>query len=357
MSQFTQMNKLKLEAATIATDEQPTKKRIIVVIDGLGGVDYHRTAMPFAYIKEKGIFDVDFAITEKEIQAVKIENYDILVYSRYLLDMSLLQKAIDKGLKVVVDIDDYWNVPKYNPAYKVYKEKGKRFVLESLKVAHQVWTTTNQLAWNVAQINKNVYVLPNYIDTDEPQWNDKNEHPLTIGYVGGFSHLEDVKLLRDQIGPVCEKYNARFLLCGYNHLDPLSMEMEYQITGTKERPNWFWVGENTSVINYGKYYSHMDIAIAPLTSTTFNRFKSELKIVEAAAYNLPCVVSDVEPYTNHSDNEGVVFVKNNQWTKTLSQLIESGQAKELGKKNAEYCKIHHNMHRINEKRIKLLSEL
>ena len=54
------MNNLKLEAASIATDEQTTKKRIIVVIDGLGGVDYHRTAMPFAYIKEKGIFEVKY---------------------------------------------------------------------------------------------------------------------------------------------------------------------------------------------------------------------------------------------------------------------------------------------------------
>jgi hypothetical protein len=157
--------------------------------------------------------------------------------------------------------------------------------------------------------------------------------------------------LRGQIGEICEKYNARFLFCGYNSTDPNSAEMEYQITGTRQRPDWFWVGEVTSVLNYGKYYSHIDIVLAPLTETHFNKHKSELKIVEAAAYKLPILVSEVEPYTNHRDNEGVTFIKNNDWS-IIGEVIKN--RKELGEKNYRYCLEHHNIETINQKRISLI---
>ncbi len=344
----------KLERATIADDEQPSKKRVLVLIDQIGAVDYHRIAMPLRYIYEKNIFHIDFAIQEKEVNEAKVEDYDIVIFSRYLLNMSIVDRCIAAKVKLIVDIDDYWNVPKYNPAYKQYKEKGKEAVLKSLKAASMVWTTTPQLAEKVKEINPNVHILPNYIDHNENQWLEKNDHPLTIGYVGGFSHLEDVKLLRGQIGDICEKYNARFLFCGYNSTDPNSAEMEYQITGSRQRPDWFWVGEVTSVLNYGKYYSHIDVVLAPLTETHFNKHKSELKIVEAAAYKLPILVSEVEPYTNHRDNEGVTFVKNNDWS-IIGEVIKN--RKELGEKNYKYCLEHHNIETINQKRISLIYQL
>jgi hypothetical protein len=98
----------------------------------------------------------------------------------------------------------------------------------------------------------------------------------------------------------------------------------------------------------------MDIVIAPLTKTHFNRHKSELKIVEAAAYKLPIAVSDVEPYTNHANNEGVTFAKNNDWVSAVGEMIEGKKLKEQGQKNFEYCQAHHNIDTINNKRMELL---
>jgi glycosyltransferase involved in cell wall biosynthesis len=329
-----------------------SNNRIIVLIDSVGAVEYHRLAMPFDYLKER--MDITFAVQEDEINAVDFSEYDICVISRYLVNMDKLREAKAKGLKIIVDIDDYWNVPKYNPAYKFYKEKYKKSVIESLNLADMVWATTWQLAEKVAEINPNVHILPNYIDTTSPQWNAVAEHPFTIGYVGGFSHLEDLKLLRGQMETICLKYNARFLLCGYKHLDPLYLEFEKAVHDSKDRPDWFWVAEATNVLQYGKYYAHIDLVLAPLAKTNFNRHKSELKIVEAAAYKLPIAVSDVEPYTNHAENEGVTFVKNNNWISAVGEMIESKKLKEQGQKNFEYCKEHHNIDTINQKRMELL---
>jgi hypothetical protein len=326
--------------------------RILVLIDSLGAVEYHRLAMPFAYIKE--FLKVDFAIHEKEINQVDFTNYDTVVISRYLTNMDLVYKIKALGIRLIVDVDDYWNVPRYNPAYKIYNEKAKKSVLECLKLADMVWVTTHQLKDTVFPINSNVHILPNYIDSDEPQWNAISEHPLTIGYVGGFTHLEDLKLLNGQMEEICKRNNARFLMCGYKHLDPLYLEMEYQITGSrKHRPDWFYVSEMTTILKYGIYYSMMDVAIAPLTKTHFNKHKSELKIVEASTYKLPIVCSEVEPYTNHIDNKGVLFAKGNDWG-IIDEAIK--RRKELGELNYLYCKEHHNIDTINATRIELLNE-
>ena len=66
-------------------------------------------------------------------------------------------------------------------------------------------------------------------------------------------------------------------------------------------------------------------------------------------------MSDVEPYTNHANNEGVTFVKNNDWVSAVGEMIESKKLKEQGQKNFEYCNIHHNIDAINNKRMQLLT--
>lgn len=334
-------------------------KKIVVIMEGMSGVTYHRLAMPFAYIKEKVDFTIDYAITKPQIAELKdtIHKYDIVVMSRHLSDMSLLDLIKKHKVKLIVDIDDYWNIPKYNPAYQFYKDYGKKAVLRCLSEADMVWTTTHQLAYKIEEINKNVKILPNYIDTNESQWKSKADHPLTIGYVAGATHIEDVKLLRGQIEKVCKEFNARFLLCGYAPLDPISMEMEYIITGSKRsRPEWFWISETTNVLNYGRFYAHMDVALAPLMYSNFNQYKSELKIIEAAAYNLPIVCSKVQPYTNHTHNDGVVFVDNdNNWVDAIAYAIDNRER--LGVENADYCNYHHNIDTINYQRINLLRNL
>jgi glycosyltransferase involved in cell wall biosynthesis len=156
-----------------------SSNRIIVLIDSVGAVEYHRLAMPFEYIKER--IKITFAVQEDEINAVDFSEFDVCVVSRYLVNMDKLREAKAKGLKIIVDIDDYWNVPKYNPAYKFYKEKFKKSVIESLNLADMVWATTWQLAEKVSEINPNVHILPNYIDTTSPQWNAVAKHPFTIG--------------------------------------------------------------------------------------------------------------------------------------------------------------------------------
>jgi hypothetical protein len=133
--------------------------------------------------------------------------------------------------------------------------------------------------------------------------------------------------------------------------------MEKAVTGTANRPEWFVTAPEHRPSKYGKMYSEIDICLAPLTHDKFNRYKSELKIVEAAAYNLPILCSRVEPYTNHKSNLGVFFVDNNDWVTPLERLIKSKKWDKVGEINRAYCDDHHSLKAENAIRVALLKSV
>ena len=335
--------------------------RILCLLDGISGVSFHRLYTPYARLQLDHDVVVDISQDKSEWADLPYEKYDVVVFNRWLghLQYNILPILAQKKIPFICDNDDYWVIPRYNPAYKFYRAYLKNGVKDSIAYADAVSCTTPQLAEKIREFNPNVYILPNAIDPAQLQWKAEKPHPKTIGWVGGISHLEDLKLLSGQIKPICEKYGYRFLMCGHHNNSKIWLDMERAITGEFpiNRPEWFQVREGTRADLYGTYYAEIDIVLAPLTATKFNRYKSELKIVEAAAYNLPIVVSSVEPYTNHCNNLGVFFVTNNDWITPLTQLIESGKAKQVGEVNAAYCDVNHNIHVINHNRMEMLRKV
>jgi glycosyltransferase involved in cell wall biosynthesis len=108
---------------------------------------------------------------------------------------------------------------------------------------------------------------------------------------------------------------------------------------------------------YGQSYALFDFCIAPLREDNFNQYKSELKIVEAAAYKLPIICSNVKPYNFHLGNEGILLCPNtfDDWYEHLNYMKEN--TVERGQSNFEYCNEHHNLKTINEQRYNMLVEL
>ena len=332
--------------------------RILVLFDGMSGVSFHRLYTPYARLQLDYDVTVDISQNKNEWADLPYEKYDVVVFNRWLghLQYNILPILAKKKIPFICDNDDYWVLPRHNPAYKFYRAYLKNGVKDAIAYADAVTCTTPQLAERIREINPNVFILPNAVDHIQRQWNAQTIHPKTIGWVGGISHGEDLKLLSGQIKPICEEYGYRFLMCGYHANSKMWVEMERAITGEypHNRPEWFQVREGTRADIYGTYYSEIDIVLAPLKDDKFNRYKSELKIVEAAAYKLPILVSKVEPYTNHRNNLGVLFVTNNDWMTPLRQLIRSEKSKDVGLINHAYCDVHHNIAAINHSRMEVL---
>lgn len=93
----------------------------------------------------------------------------------------------------------------------------------------------------------------------------------------------------------------------------------------------------------GEYANRMaswgwDIALAPLQDNRFNRSKSNIKCLEAAAIKIPCLCSDVQPYNEFcslggSDLRWLLCRSRRDWIEKLNILIKDKDMRdELGQK-------------------------
>ena len=80
-----------------------------------------------------------------------------------------MNKLKKLGIKVVIDIDDYWMVDPSHSLYTYFKESNlDKTIIECLRLADYVTTTTPILANIIKPINKNVIVLENTINSNAP---------------------------------------------------------------------------------------------------------------------------------------------------------------------------------------------
>lgn len=252
--------------------------------------------------------------------------------------------------------------------------------MKNLSCVDYVTTTTELFANEIRKINKNVFVLPNAINPDEPQFTEKTKPSdrLRFGWLGGSSHLHDLKLLEGTTNRLNEfKNDYQMYLCGfdirgnvteinretgeekkrpikpdetvwkkyeeiftdgYKTVDEKQMKylMEYQ-PGDYSEEDVFYHRVWTQPINsYAKNYSKFDVSLAPIKDHMFNRMKSQLKVIEAGFYKKALIASDVGPYTidlKHSLDKGN-FVDGNallvdkgrngsDWAKYMKKLIKN----------------------------------
>ena len=108
------------------------------------------------------------------------------------------------------------------------------------------------------------------------------------------------------------------------------------------------------VFEYYQMYLESDIKLIPLRKSTFNGYKSNLKILEAAGKGVPVIVSKVHPYLGFP--EDVVYYEN--WDKNIRALVEDKDLREAkGKALFEYCAKNFNFDEINIRRKDLFKSL
>ena len=326
--------------------------KLLILTDGINGVVYHRLFTPHLRMQIDGHADVSVCQSQEEWLTLDYSQFDVIIFSRWLgaKHYDVLKKIADSGTPYVVDIDDYWILPKYNPAYWAYRKGIKQCVKDSINYADAVITTTPALAKEIRQINENVIIASNCLDYTHKQWEavpSERTDKVKVGWVGGVTHEEDLKLIADQI----KGLDIEFYICGYT-----PGEIWNRIA--KSMPDAKIV-EGTSVFEYGEVYKHFDIVIAPLQDNKFNQCKSELKIVEASAYKKPIICSAVYPYLYHQANDGVLLVTQNDWRTAIQKLIDAGHSvrQSMGLSNYDYCQKHHNLELHNLTRLQLYKSL
>jgi glycosyltransferase involved in cell wall biosynthesis len=379
------------------------KIKVLAYTPDGAGVSYHRTEMPHIKLSElySDEFDVEINKNVNWNDLNYLSKFQIIHFHRTLVDFSLMEEYTNKlksmGIKLVVDIDDFWELDKTHPSYHLIKEeKLAEKIISVLKMCDYVTTTTPFFADIIKNnnINKNVVVLPNAIDLTQPQYiPNKVESEFTrIIYLAGSSHGNDMKLLDGMVNILRSNVELnnkfQFNLAGWDirgtmtEINPRTKEknvrpikpeesiyfyyekiltdnhklindkkyLDYLLTFNKEQyPNEenqpyrrFWT---KPVNSYAKSYNNADISLAPLQDNLFNNAKSQLKLIEAFPFKLAVVASDVVPYKIDGVNDKncllIPNTKNSdrEYAKAIKKLIQNPNMRiDLGEKLYEDLK-------------------
>jgi len=172
-------------------------------------------------------------------------------------------------------------------------------------------------------------------EIDPAQYN-----PVTILWAGSNTHDLDLKPLVKPIMSLCKKHGlgVRFVFFGYCPPDFLEAYSDNGNTNVRfqVRGEYRHCIDFVEPVPYGDYISVLrnidpDIAICPLDSHTFNRSKSNLKVLEMGALGIPCIVTDYGPYKFL--DHGVTGLKvaegnrNGDWYDSIESLIQNKQSR------------------------------
>jgi len=238
---------------------------------------------------------------------------------------------------------------------------------------------------------------------------------LRFGWLGGSSHLHDLKLLEGAFGKLSsQKDKFSLYLCGFDIRGTIT-EINPQTGEQKQRPilphetvwsqyekiftknyemitpehkefllkylpnekytleeNPFYTRVWTEpVTSYAKNYANFDVSLAPLKNHIFNRVKSQLKVIEAGFYKKALIASNIGPYTidlKHSLKNGN-FVDGNallveerrnhsDWSKWMKKLIDNPSwAEDLGERLYETVSKTYDLNIVTETRAQIYKEI
>ena len=363
--------------------------------------------------------DIDYDPKVNDINYWK--QYDIVHFHRsigqdYDQAPTLIQRLNALGIVTIMDLDDYWLPTKEHPVHQlVLQNKLHEKILANMKVAGHVITTTSIFATEISKYNKNVYVLPNAINPNEPQFKaeTKPSDKLRFGWLGGSSHLHDLKLLDGTLSTLSQfKDNFSMYLCGFDTRGTVT-EINKENGEQKQRPikpeetvwaryeeiftdkyklvddkhkeflmkfkeeDYFPEVEpfytriwTKPVTSYAANYRWFDVSLAPIKNHIFNRVKSQLKVIEAGLCKKAIIASNVGPYTidlKHALKNGeftdgnallVDEVRNGDWSKYMKKLIQNPNlAYDLGQRLYETVKDTYDLNKVTKDRAQLYLSL
>ena len=323
--------------------------QVLGVTQKASGCGWHRVLLPLAFMPDS--YNHICNVPTKEI--LEERNFEILLYNRFSQFDNKWHET-KKHFKVVIDLDDDWELPYNHPLHQFYEPQKKR-VINNIFNADMVTCTNERIAEKVSKYNKNVKIFPNCIPLGEQQYTELRHESdkVRIFWAGGSTHMNDIALLKNPIKRFSGLNNIEMVLGGYTGTDPVSKEywdkVHSMFTNGNKLANRKLNG--TLPNDYMSHFEHADIMVIPLEDSQWHACKSNLKILEAASKRIACVVSDVEPYNKDKDAP-VLWVKNqSDWFKHISYLVNNPTERvKMGNDLYEWAKENYNYQKIGAER-------
>ena len=397
------------------------KIKMLVIPSDRTGVGKFRSVDPHVYIGEhySDEFDVDVVYNMPNGNLEEfLKQYDLIhIHKQLDKNCQLIDLMKFLGIPVIIDIDDHFKLGNDHPmSITAKKDKWHEPIINHLKRADYVTTTTPIFAEVIKPYNKNVMVFPNAINPEEKQYavpKTQGDGRLRVGIICGSSHLKDLQLL-DGIAKQINKDKVQFVLCGFDTRGTRTIYREDgQVETRPIRPeesvwcdyekifsdNYKLVSEEhknfllqynahiddpftnepyrrmwtRDISNYATHYANVDVLIAPLKENEFNKVKSELKEIECGFTHTAFIAQNFGAYTLNlipmiekggkiNENGTALLVdtaKNHkQWAKYINKLADDREMlKKLQDNLYNYVKDKYSLDTICKQRVEFYKKI
>ena len=281
------------------------------------GCGFHRVMMPLASLVEAGVADgrIDLAIWPDEVGVAC--KPDVVVWQRQVEDAQI--EAMARWRKLLPDavfiyeLDDYLDdIPSASFHASFMPTDIKSRIARALNYCDRITTTTIPMShWleTLAPKDCQIDVVPNALPVARlRERKARTSGKLRIGFAGGISHTGDLTLLRQAMETIGEEVTWVFF--GMSPDDPpCTVEFHEGVATT------LYLDKMASL--------DLDLMLAPLDDNPFNRCKSNLRLIEAAAVGAAIIAQDLPPYHVHNPPVFGYASTPEEWTERIREFIAS----------------------------------
>lgn len=327
---------------------------VLIVTGGVGDSARYRAHNHAEELRFKG-FECSVTVQDNPLLASYADKFSVFIFHRTLYT-HLVKKLIDniktQQKEIIFETDDLVYDKEFlahmdymkniNALEKKLYENGVGGEILADPYVKVCTTTTSFLANKLKEKNKQVFIVPNKLNSKDVETankvleqrkekkTDKNE--IKIGYFSGtISHNKDFATITEVLTQIMERFSqTQLYLAG--HLDVNHELVKKYKNRIVQLPFVPWE-------KYFNNVARVDINVAPLEfDNPFCEAKSELKFFEAGILEIPTVAVANQTFREAIEDgvDGFVAKDEKEWVEKLSKLIEDEELRmKMGKEARE----------------------
>jgi glycosyltransferase involved in cell wall biosynthesis len=253
-----------------------------------------------------------------------LDDYDLAVVQTCWYDWQnrIIKRLRMKDIKILINVDDWiqgiGKRAKGSKPGQMWYDFTKKDIQEShLRILRQsdgILASTPILAAKLSELNE-VGLAPNGVDLHryEPWRDPTRDDGVIFGWAGGVGHQDVIREIAEPVSSAIADLNAEGVkakLCVVGQDERISF-------GQPDALHLKWADK----FIYPQYLSCFDVSLAPSRDDSFYRYKSQLRLYEAAALGTPTLGGSL--YASEMDGFGSICLNRDDWYDLCMELGRS----------------------------------